>query len=111
MGDGFYNGAARRAGSPDLKMPEPTKNTVHTELHHQAASAGVATHRGKVDDRQAAEGAGFNHQLIGSTQVLGKSHQFFFRKILQPADLTQNGAAWPDSFDHVAGSASLWYGS
>ena len=39
----FTMAAARRAGSPDLKMPEPTKTPSAPSCIISAASAGVAT--------------------------------------------------------------------
>ena len=63
---------ARRDGSSDLKMPEPTKTPSAPSCMHSAASAGVAMPPAvKMHDGQAAVLGDPLHELVGRAQVLG----------------------------------------
>jgi len=69
---------ARLAGSADLKMPEPTKNAVAAQLHHQRRIGGCCdTACGKIDHRETSQLLDFQRQFVGQTVIFSKSGHFF----------------------------------
>jgi len=109
MGHGLTMAAARLAGSPDLKIPEPTTRHPHPTAIIRAASAGWPRHRSEVTTgirrvlwslwtaRKARDFLGVVHQFLISMLVNGGS---------RPA-----GAGMPDRLDTSPVPASPWYGS
>src|SRR3970040_1790310 len=90
---------ARRAGSPDLKMPETTKTPSTPIWIIRAAYAGA-----EVAHRQPAQAARLDHELIGRPDRFGVGHQFLFGHRLEPPDLAQDGSGMAHGFDDVAGA-------
>ena len=85
--------AARRAGSSDLKMPEPTKTPSAPSCIRSAASAGVATSAGgEVHHRQASLAGHLDHKVVGGAQRLRLGGQLLRRGPVQAPDGALHGA-------------------
>ena len=97
--------AARLAGSPDLKMPEPTKTPSAPSWRISAASAGVATPPAENSTTgQLAELGDLLDQLVRGAQLLGGGVQLVVVEAAQAGDLVLDLAQVADGLDDVAGA-------
>ena len=92
------------AGSPDLKMPEPTKTPSMPSCIMGAASAGGDASGGKVHHGEAAEGLGLAHELERRADLLGIDEDLVLVHRLEAADVAHDGAAVAHRLDDVAGA-------
>ena len=105
VGRRLDDGLGALAGSPLLKMPEPTKTPSTPICIISAASAGVAMPpAAKLTTGRRPSSFDFDDQVVRRADFLGVGHQLFVRHQLQAANLAQHGARVADCFDDVAGS-------
>src|ERR1700733_6859930 len=107
--------AARLAGSPDLKMPEPTKTPSAPSCIIIAASAGVARPpagnsttgsfpaRAPPPTSRPCGPRALGYQLVRRLELLGGGDALLGRQVREAADALAERAHVPGGLDHVAG--------
>src|SRR5262249_14784492 len=97
--------AARRAGSPDLKMPEPTKTPSAPSCIIIAASAGVAMPPAvNSTTGSLAPPRHLGGRVVGGLQLLRRGEQLLGGQAGQPPDALAERAHVPGRLHDVAGA-------